>query len=183
MSSNFIELDGLPIHTNLEEELDRIVGLSFQQCCLNAPPGHEDDIFFGVGSLKYDWDKSTINPDGSTNVPLRDKVLLESNFTELCNVFRGTVFEDIYSSIKKKYDIGRVRIMILNPRNCLSWHVDGLNRVHYPIKTKEGCYMVIEDEVKHLEQNKWYFTKTLKPHTVFNGSNDKRIHLVVTVYQ
>ncbi len=41
--------------------------------------------------------------------------------------------------------------------------------------------MVIEDESKFLEPNKWYFTNTVLPHTAFNGSTDIRLHLVVTV--
>jgi hypothetical protein len=41
--------------------------------------------------------------------------------------------------------------------------------------------MVIENEAKHLEQNKWYYTNTVVPHTAFNGSRDERLHLVVTV--
>jgi hypothetical protein len=41
--------------------------------------------------------------------------------------------------------------------------------------------MVIEDEVKHLEQNKWYFTNTTKEHTAFNASKENRIHLVANI--
>jgi hypothetical protein len=41
--------------------------------------------------------------------------------------------------------------------------------------------MVIENESKFLEPNKWYFTNTVLPHTAFNGSTEERLHLVVTV--
>jgi hypothetical protein len=41
--------------------------------------------------------------------------------------------------------------------------------------------MVIEDEVKHLDQGKWYFADTTKLHTAFNGSFQDRIHLVVDI--
>jgi dihydroxyacid dehydratase/phosphogluconate dehydratase len=41
--------------------------------------------------------------------------------------------------------------------------------------------MVIGNESKHLEQNQWYFTNTILPHTAFNGSTDERLHLVATI--
>lgn len=179
--SNFIDLDGLPIYNNLEEELLQLVDLTVNQYCITAPKGHEDNIFYGVGSLKYDWSKSTIEKDGSVNVPLRDTIILEEHFTEVCNLFKNTKLEKIYNALSEKYILGRVRIMIMDPISCLSWHRDTEERVHYPIKTQEGCLMVIEDEVKHLEQNKWYYTKTLKKHTAFNGSKERRIHLVANI--
>ena len=42
--------------------------------------------------------------------------------------------------------------------------------------------MVIEDEVKHLEQDQWYLTKTgYNNHTAFNGSSESRTHLVANL--
>jgi hypothetical protein len=41
--------------------------------------------------------------------------------------------------------------------------------------------MVIEDEVKHLEENKWYWTNTVVKHTAFNASSEYRIHLVAAI--
>ena len=67
------------------------------------------------------------------------------------------------------------------PKTCLSWHEDQTPRLHYPIKTQSGCFMVIENESKHLKQNQWYWTNTTVPHTAFNGSKQPRLHLIVTV--
>ena len=180
MKSNFIELDNLPIYENLLDEISHI-DLNGNQFCLTAPKGHEDDIFYGTGSLKYDWANMVKKEDGSLDVPLREVPLQETDFTELCTPFKDTSFEDIYNQLKQKYIIGRVRLFVSHPGVCLSWHQDTEERIHYPIKTQEGCFMVIEDEVKHLEQNKWYYTKTMKKHTAFNGSKDTRIHLVANV--
>lgn len=179
--SNFIDLYDLPIYNDLETELLQLADLTANQYCITCPKGHEDNVFYGTGSLKYDWSKSTIKKDGSVDVPLRDTVIAESDFTEVCDLFKNTSFEEIYKALSNRYIVGRLRIMIMEPSMCLTWHQDTEERIHYPIKTQEGCFMVIEDEIRHLEQNKWYYTKTLKKHTAFNGSKDRRIHLVANI--
>jgi hypothetical protein len=179
--TNFIELHDLPAYPDMIDQLKTIVDMTANQYCITCPPGHTDDVFYGTGSMKYDWSRCTINEDGSREVPLRDKPLKESDFTDLCDAFKGTAFEDIYHSLSQKYKLGRIRIMIMEASMCLTWHKDGEERIHYPIKTQEGCFMVIEDEVKYLEQDKWYYTKTMKNHTAFNASNQQRIHLVANI--
>lgn len=180
--SNFIELEGLPVYEDLLEEFLMLVDLEKgNQVCLNSVEGHEDDIYFGAGSLKYDWANATITETGEKIVPLRDPPIRERAFTKLCNHFKNTKFETIYRALEERYDLGRVRIMTSYPGTCLSWHEDGEDRVHFPIYTNPGCFMVIEDEVKHLEQNKWYYANTMKPHTAFNASKDRRIHLVANI--
>ena len=180
--SNFIELEGLPVYEDLLEEFLRLVDPEKgNQVCLNSIEGHEDDIYFGAGSMKYDWANATITESGEKVVPLRESRPREKHFTKICNTFKGTKLERIYHALAERYELGRVRIMISYPGTCLSWHEDGSPRVHFPIYTNPGCFMVIEDEVKHLEQNKWYYTNTMKYHTAFNGSKDRRIHLVANI--
>jgi hypothetical protein len=41
--------------------------------------------------------------------------------------------------------------------------------------------MIIEDEIKILEKNKWYLTNTLKNHTAINSSIETRLHLVAVI--
>jgi hypothetical protein len=179
--SNFIELNDLPVYDDLLKELTNIVDLDRDQYCINAPKGHEDDDSYGLGSNTYNWSNKTIDQNGNEHIPLRDTPLLEEQFTELCTKYKNTKFEIIYNELSKKYILGRVRIMQTRPGSCWIWHRDQQERVHYPIKTQEGCFMIIENEIKHLEQNKWYYTKTLKPHTAFNGSKEKRIHLIANI--
>ena len=66
-------------------------------------------------------------------------------------------------------------------KSCLSWHIDSEIRIHYPIKTQEGCLMIIEEEAKHLTQNQWWWTNTVIPHTAMNASKEDRVHLVVSI--
>ena len=121
--------------------------------------------------------------DGKIVTPLRVPPLQEEQFTTLCSAFKGTLFEEVYNTLSEKYKLGRVRLMNSQPKTCLSWHKDDTTRIHYPMKTQEGCIMVIQDEVKHLEQNTWYHTNTRVKHTAVNASKETRLHLVACVLE
>jgi len=155
------------------------------QIGLTTLPGHENDIHLASGSLVWDWSRAREIEDKDGNiildVPKFETPREEGDFTVLCNQFKNTLFEDAYNELNRVYHLGRVRLMRSNPKTCLSWHVDHHPRVHYPIKTQDGCFMVIEDEVKHLTESQWWFTNTLLKHTAFNGSAEPRIHLVATI--
>jgi len=71
-----------------------------------------------------------------------------------------------------------LRFMKMVQRKCLSWHSDYSPRIHVVLDTSEGNFMVIEDEVKHLEQNTSWITDTTFKHTAFNASMYPRIHIV-----
>lgn len=173
---NFHELDDLPIYDDLLEELEQIIPewQNHDQICLTTEVGHENDFLRGIGSLEHHLVENKLSP--------RDTILYDENFTVLCNQFRDTKFEDIYLALKSLYPtIGRIRIMSSHGRGCLTWHKDKQRRIHFPIKTSEGCLMIIESEVKHLEQGKWYHTDTLKKHTAINASIFSRVHIVVNI--
>lgn len=187
---NFVEIDTLPIY-DLHTEFLRLLDekkiwwskTGNDQICLNATNDDPGNCLAGRGSLFLDWDNSYTNKQGTLVVPPRKVPLKEESFKVLCTGFKDSLFEDVYNSITKKYNVGRIRIMNSRPKTCLSWHNDDTPRLHYPIKTQDGCYMVIEGESKHLKQNQWYWTNTVVPHTAFNGSTDERLHLVVTLLQ
>jgi len=174
--SNFVELEDLPHYPDLMNHFTDEMKDCLERCnqiTLNTIPGYEDDYTLGNGSLIYDFVDGVRTP--------RDHQFREEEFTITANIFRGTIWEEILEVLNRKYILGRVRVFRSMPRNCLSWHRDDIPRIHYPIKTQEGCIMVIEDEAKHLEKEKWWFTKTEKPHTAFNGSQDERLHLVAVI--
>lgn len=186
---NFKILDHLTIYDDLEQQLEIFLNETFvrwhndhNQICLNTIKGHEDDYLLGTGSLLFDWNKcNNVNDINKLDVPLKENLLKETDFTTLCTQFKGTIFEEIHKELSKHYVLGRVRLMRALPKTCLSWHRDTSIRIHYPIKTQEGCFMVVEDEVKHLEKNKWWWTNTTTKHTAVNSSKESRIHLVVCV--
>jgi len=154
------------------------------QICLNSVESEPENYLLGSGSLTLDWDNAVQKSNnGSLNIsPIKIKnPLTESDFTILCNQFVGSVFEDMYVLITSKYRVGRVRLMQSHPKTCLSWHVDNTPRLHYPLKTQEGCLMVIDNVARHLPVNTWWMTDTLKKHTALNASNQSRIHLVCSI--
>jgi|TARA_R110000782_G_scaffold65551_2_gene133426 hypothetical protein len=187
--NNFIEIDTLPVY-DLKSELitmlndGKIYWSKHNQICINSLPTDPDNFLAGCGSLQYNWsDEPVITQDGSEKYIL-EKIATpkkEIDFSVLCSAFKGTLFEDIYNKLTSQYCVGRIRLMKSKPKTCLSWHTDSSPRIHYPLKTQEGCFMVINDEIKHMELNTWYWTKTTQPHTAFNASKEDRIHLVVSI--
>lgn len=188
--SSFIQWTNLPVY-DLYSELNRLIesnAISWSkenQICLNTILDKPDDYLFGCGSLTHDWDnaKKVVDQYGneSIEIPEYQKKYKESDFLVLCSQFKNTLFEKVYTELSSQYKLGRIRIMKSKPKTCLSWHVDASVRVHYPIKTQEGCFMIIDKEVKHLPQNTWWWTDTRLPHTAFNASKEDRIHLVAVV--
>jgi len=187
---NFKFIDDLPVYNDLFEYFENMVEKNIievpihNQVCINAPVGEEHDYKLGTGSLYINWDK--VDPSkisSKEELPKREKIYEEYDFTELCTVFKGTPFEDIYNALSKKFKLGRARIMISNSKSCLSWHTDTSPRLHYPMKTQEGCFMVIEEEIYHLPKNQWTLTNTTRKHTAFNASFNKRVHLVVSILE
>jgi len=163
----------------------RLYWSSMNQICLNTTETGPDDFVYGTGSLTKDWENITItqNKDGteSQTVPDRNPQLTELDFTRLVSVFNNTVFEEVYNTLKENFSVGRIRLMKMPPHICMSWHDDTSPRLHYPIKTKTGCMMIIEDEVMHIPENEWWMTDTTKYHTALNSSSETRIHLVAAI--
>jgi len=204
-----LNLPKYDLHNALKEMLIKEeIWWTMDQICLNVPKNIKavlnvdgkavdnpygpdtEDFMFGVGSLDKDWTKAEKilkkEKDGtmtvaSVSAPKNPNPLNEMDFDTLCGVFKDTIFEEVYNLLKSKFNVGRTRLMMSQPRRCMSWHYDWYDRIHYPIKTQTGCLMVIEDEVKHLEQDQWYLTKTTSMHTAINGSDETRIHLVACV--
>ena len=123
-------------------------------------------------------------PDETGKEALRDKPINESKYTELLPEFKNTYFEEIFNILKKNFKLGRVRILLKEPRSTLSWHRDPEPRLHIPIITNKGCRMVIEDVSKHMPADgKVTITNNTKYHNFFNGGEQNRIHLVACVLE
>lgn len=188
---HFTELN-LPTFDTLLVELNKLLSSNTlywginNQICLNTIPSDTGNFELGTGSLILNWENSKKdfnNKIKTVSVTEKKDILHETDFIILCDQFKGTIFETIYNMLSEKYILGRVRLMKLDPKTCLSWHVDETPRLHYPILTQEGCFLVIEDEVMHLSSHKWYMADTTKKHTAFNGTKNSRIHLVATILQ
>ena len=112
----------------------------------------------------------------------RDIDIEESKYTQLVPEFEKTYFKEVYETLSKKFKLGRVRLLLKEPRSTLSWHKDPECRLHIPIITNKGCSMVIENVAKHLPADgKVWITNNTKYHNAFNGGEENRIHLVACV--
>ena len=112
----------------------------------------------------------------------RDVDIDESKYTQLVPEFENTYFKEVYVTLSKRFKLGRVRLLLKEPRSTLSWHKDPECRLHVPIITNKGCSMVIENVAKHLPADgKVWITNNTKYHNFFNGGEQARVHLVACV--
>ena len=172
----------------LRLDLDKILKLksfnslgikNFAAIPLNQIPGDKSSIE-GHNVRGTYW---TI-PDETGKEAKRDKPIDESKYTEIVPEFKGTYFEEVFNILRKNFKLGRVRILLKEPRSTLSWHRDPEPRLHIPIITNKGCRMVIEDVSKHMPADGTVtITNNTKYHNFFNGGEQNRIHLVACVLE
>ena len=186
---DFYEVPGLNFDIlRLQSELKKILenkkfnspGVThFGAIPLNQIPNDENSIKGNNIRGKY-W---TIADDSGKEVA-RDVDIDESKYTQLVPEFEKTYFKEIFETLSKRFKLGRVRLLLKEPRSTLSWHKDPECRLHVPIITNKGCSMVIENVAKHLPADgKVWITNNTKYHNFFNGGEQARIHLVACVLE
>ena len=149
----------------------------FGAICLTRIPGDPHSIKDNKARGLY-WTK----PNESGNEVSRDIAINEGAYTELVPEFKNTYFKEVIDVISSKYKLGRVRILLKEPRSTLSWHRDPEPRLHIPIITNPGCLMVIENVAKHMPADgSVWITNNTKYHNAFNGGEENRVHLVACV--
>ena len=150
---------------------------NFAAICLNQIPGNPDSTI-GKNARGVYWTR----PDHTGKESLRDKVIDERAYTEFVKDFEKTYFKEVYEKLSKKFKLGRVRILLKQPRSTLSWHRDPEPRLHIPIITNPGCIMVIDKVAQHMPADgSVWITNNTKYHNAFNGGEEDRIHLVACV--
>ena len=151
----------------------------FGAISLNQIPNDENSIKGNNIRGKY-W---TIADESGKEVS-RDIDIDESNYTQLVPEFQDTYFKEVYETLTKRFKLGRVRLLLKEPRSTLSWHKDPEPRLHIPIITNLGCSMVIENIAKHVPADgSVTITNNTKYHNFFNGGEQDRIHLVACVLE
>ena len=149
----------------------------FGAISLNQIPNDEESIKGNNIRGKY-W---TIADETGKEVS-RDIDIDESKYTQLVPEFNNTYFSEVYKVLSKRFKLGRVRLLLKEPRSTLSWHKDPECRLHIPIVTNAGCSMVIENVAKHLPADgSVWITNNTKYHNFFNGGEQARVHLVACV--
>ena len=121
-------------------------------------------------------------PDSGGKEVVRDETINESAYSEFIEDYKNTYFKEVFEVLSSKYKLGRIRILLKEPRSTLSWHRDPEPRLHIPIITNPGCHMVIDHVCKHLPADgSVWVTNNTKYHNAFNGGEENRIHLVACV--
>ena len=115
---------------------------------LNQIPGDKDSIE-GHNVRGTYW---TL-PNESGKEEVRDIPVDETKYTQLVPDFQNTYFEEVYNTLRKRFKLGRIRILLKQPRSTLSWHRDPEPRLHIPIITNLGCRMVIGNVSQHMPAN------------------------------
>lgn len=82
----------------------------------------------------------------------------------------------------------RANLVRLLPQSEISAHIDrgeflnSTRRIHIPVATNEGCIFTVGEESKHLPRGEmWEINNTGLIHSVTNGGDTPRIHLIVDV--
>ena len=149
----------------------------FGAICLTRKPGDPESVKGSKARGIY-WTK----PDKSGAEVSRDINIDESEYSEFIPDYENTYFKEVFEVISSKYKLGRVRILLKEPRSTLSWHRDPEPRLHIPIITNPGCLMVIDNVAKHMSADgSVWITNNTKYHNAFNGGEENRVHLVACV--
>ena len=159
----------------LRDALDQILKIKGFDTSLGIPhfaaipltqiPGDPDSVKGNKARGVY-WTK----PDSSGQEVSRDVKIDESQYTEFIKEFEHTYFKEVFDELKKYYKLGRVRLLLKEPRSTLSWHRDPEPRLHIPIVTNPGCLMVIDKTAHHMPADgSVWVTNNLKYHNAFNG--------------
>lgn len=120
---------------------------------------------------------------GSLFCKLSNKYLRkEYEFKYFIEAFKDLIFYRIYQELSavSPFQIGRVRLMKLNPKSCYSMHKDDGIRYHVPLKTNEQAFLLFKENgaFQIPADGRVYGTNTMLEHTAMNGGDEDRIHLV-----
>ena len=144
---------------------------------LNQIPGDPDSVK-GNNVRGIYWTK----PDSTGVEVQRESKIDEHKYTEFVDDFKNTYFKEVYDQLTKKYKLGRMRLLLKEPRSTLSWHRDPEPRLHIPIYTNPGAIMVVDNIAKHMPADgSVWITNNTKYHNAFNGGEENRVHLVACV--
>ena len=149
----------------------------FGAICLTRKPGDPESVKGSKARGIY-WTK----PNKSGLEVSRDIKIDESEYSEFIPDYENTYFKEVFDIISTRYKLGRIRILLKEPRSTLSWHRDPEPRLHIPIITNPGCLMVIDNVAKHMPADgSVWITNNTKYHNAFNGGEENRVHLVACV--
>ena len=158
--------------TNITQDLSR----------MRAAVAEVEPLLMEQGQLMVTSRPGTANPL-SDDLGWLPEGVQETDFTELNEPFRGGPIEELLSRLP--FAFGRVRLMCLKPKSCLSIHADRGRRYHYALVTSPDCYLVEMDGnvgvFHHVPDDGYlYEMDAFLTHTALNAGRSARIHLVIS---
>jgi hypothetical protein len=147
-------------------------------------PGISDAWTDGTGSpFKFDDNRKPILD--SKGVAIRR--FMESDFTVINHAVSDTILAEIYNTLKQDFNVTRFRIARILPKQCYGWHTDEEVRIHIPVFTSPGCFIITDGApsiATHLPANgsAYMFRANNVYHTAVNSDYSlDRVHLLINV--
>lgn len=169
-----------------QETLDvwnRYASAKTEQLSLIYRNGYKDDCWFdGTGSpFQFDKDRQ----------PKRDKNgkivrrFSEDEFRYINPGLESTELENVYNTLKRQFNLSRYRVAKLGPKRSYGWHKDEEIRIHVPVVTAPGCFIITDDGIaSHLpaDGGAHVFYANNGYHTALNSDYKiDRLHLLINV--
>jgi hypothetical protein len=105
---------------------------------------------------------------------------MENKFPIFNSDLNNSYLHWVYKNVPFK--VGRMRIMVLMPKRCLSHHADTGPRYHFAVKTTEDAFVIYPklQKVYHIPADgSLYYMNAVARHTAINANlKESRIHLV-----
>jgi len=171
---------------NLQSEVNSIlstVDYDGEQISLAYRDGYKDRCWTDGAGTAFQFDnhrKPIKNNNGEILRRFR-----EEEFKYINPGLEGTELEKVYETCKLNYNITRFRIAKINPKNCYGWHKDEEIRIHVPVLTSPGCFIVTDDGLAtHLpaDGSAYVFYARNGYHTAVNSDYKlERIHLLLNI--
>jgi len=159
------------------------------QLCLTHRSTHstENPWYDGCGSavIYEDLVNQVVKQDADGNDVKRFQ---EQDFDTINPGLEGSEIERVFKTFRTQYKTGRFRIASLPPKRCYTWHSDYEKRIHVPIFTYPGCFLITEQDQKfrHLPATgeSWMFEANAGYHTAINADAGRnRVHLLLCVLE
>lgn len=141
-----------------------------------------------VGALLKERGQLSVTSRPDAEEPLLDALgwlpedAQESDYSVINEEFKGGPIEELLSKLPFRH--GRVRLMRLAPKSCLSIHKDSTRRYHYAVTTTPDCYLVeMRDGTgtfHHIPADgRLYEMDARLTHTAVNAGREGRVHIVI----
>lgn len=187
-SSKYFELltykfDVERIQVEITSILEKNLLTKDNQISLVHRKNYEENCWMdGIGS-PFQFDKNRIPlKDDSGNIIRRFK---EEEFRHINNEIKETEIANVYNTLGKHYNVTRYRIVVLPPKSCYGWHLDEEVRLHIPVFTTPGSFLITDDGIaSHLpaDGQSYLFRANNSYHTAINSDYSRnRIHLLINV--